>query len=62
MSSSIARKVSISSMEVLGIIFWLVVLNADVAFMCKIPTVVREIETAIDARKARRRAGTRARG
>ena len=45
-------------MEVLAIMFWLVVLGADIAFMTQIPRVVRELEDAIDERKAqRRRAG-----
>ena len=49
-------------MEVLAILFWLVVLNADVAFMCKIPTVVREFETWLDNRKRPGSAGTLAQG
>ena len=49
-------------MEVLAIFFWLVVLVSDIAFMVKIPTVVREFETWLDNRKRPGSAGTLAQG
>ena len=49
-------------MEVLAIMFWLVVLGADIAFMTQIPRVVRELEVALDERKAQRRRAGRAKG
>lgn len=47
-------------MEILAIIFWSVVLLADLAFMTQIPGLVREIENATEKRPGR--AGTRTRG
>ena len=49
-------------MEVLGILFWFVVLGADIAFMTKIPRVCRDFEHWLDTKKRPSRAGTRTRG
>lgn len=47
-------------MEILAIIFWSVVLLADLAFMTQISRVAREVENATEKRPGR--AGTRTRG
>lgn len=47
-------------MEIMAIIFWAVVLLADLAFMTQIPRVVREIENATE--KCPGRGGARTRG
>ena len=49
-------------MEVLAILFWLIVLGADIAFMTKIPTVVREFEGWLDNRKRPGRVAARTQG
>lgn len=46
-------------MEILAIVFWSVVLLADLAFMTQIPRVVREIEKAEEKRPGRGGARTR---
>ena len=49
-------------MEVLAIIFWSVVLLADLAFMTQIPRLVRDAEAWQAKRKRPGRAGTRTQG
>lgn len=48
-------------MEVLAILFWSVVLIADIAFMTQIPRIVRDAEAWHAKRKRSGRAGTRTR-
>lgn len=49
-------------MEVLAIMFWLVVLGADIAFMTQIPRLCRDFENWLDNRKRPGRAATRTKG
>ena len=49
-------------MEIIAILFWSVVLIADLAFMTQIPRIVRDAETWRAKKKAQGRAATRTKG
>ena len=49
-------------MELVAILFWLVVLGADVAFMAHIPRVCLDFENWLDTKSAQRRRAGQAKG
>lgn len=49
-------------MEVLAIMFWCVVLGADIAFMTRISRICRDFEHWLDKKSAQRRRAGQAKG